>query len=122
MATDLSVPLEDRPGALAELGEATGKDGVNVGGITCAVEGGRAVAHVLVEDAGTARRAIEGAGLSISGEREVLVVDVDDRPGSLGEVARKMADAGVNVELVYLATGTRIVLGVDDLDRARSAL
>lgn len=122
MATDLSVPLEDRPGALAELGEATGKAGVNVGGITCAVEGGRAVAHVLVEDAGAGRRAVEGAGLSISGEREVLVVDVDDRPGSLGEVARKVADAGVNVELVYLATGTRIVLGVDDLDRARSAL
>lgn len=122
MATDLSVPLEDRPGALAELGEATGKAGVNVGGISCVVERGRPIAHVLVDDAGAARGAIESAGLSVSGEREVLVVDVEDRPGSLGEVARKVADAGANVELVYLATGTRVVLGADDLDKARSAL
>lgn len=122
MATDLSVLLEDRPGALAELGEATGQAGVNVEGIACAVEGGRAVAHVLVEDADAAKGAISSAGLSVSGEQEVLVVDVQDRPGSLGEVARKMAEAGVNIELVYLATGTRLVLGADDLDKARSAL
>lgn len=122
MATDLSVLLEDRPGALAELGEATGQAGVNVEGIACAVEGGRAVAHVLVEDADAAKGAISSAGLSVSGEQEVLVVDVQDRPGSLGEVARKVAEAGVNIELVYLATGTRLVLGADDLDKARSAL
>lgn len=122
MATDLSVPLEDRPGALAQLGEATGQAGVNVGGIACAVEGGRAVAHVLVEEPGGARQAIESAGLSVSGEREVIVVDVEDRPGVLGEVARKAADAGANIEVVYLATGTRLVLGADDLDKVRAAL
>ena len=55
-------------------------------------------------------------------EREVLVVDVDDRAGALGEIARKLSDAGVNIELFYLATTTRLVIGVDDLKKARSVI
>jgi hypothetical protein len=53
----------------------------------------------------------------------VLVVDVEDRPGTTGEVARKIADAGVNIDLVYTTFGgVRLVLGVDDLERARAAI
>jgi hypothetical protein len=76
----------------------------------------------LVEDAGAARQALEGAGIRVTGEREVVVLDVVDQPGTLGSVARKLADAGVNIDWAYLATRTRLVLAVSDLDRARSAL
>ena len=56
------------------------------------------------------------------GAREVVVTDVEDRPGELGRLMRRVADAGVNVDLVYLATNTRLVVGAADLDAARSAL
>jgi hypothetical protein len=76
-----------------------------------------------VQDA-AATRAVPGeAGIEVGGERDVLVVDIEDRPGTMGEVARRIASAGVNIELVYTTFGAvRLVLGVDDLDKARAAL
>lgn len=120
---DLTVMLEDRPGELARLGEATGGAGINIEGMSATVGEGRGVIHLLVEDADATRSALQDAGIDVSGERDVLVVDVEDRPGTMGEVARKLADAGVNVELVYTTFGgVRLVLGVDDLEKARGAL
>ena len=123
MAWDIKVTLEDRPGTLAHLGEATGAAGINIDG-ACGFlceEGAKAVFHFLVEDPAAARQACEAAGGHV-GEREVLVVDVDDRPGELGRIARRITDAGVNIDLFYLAADTRFVIGVDDLDAARAAL
>jgi len=122
MTKDLTVKLEDRPGTLADMGEALGKAGINMDGM-CGVHCGDETAiHILVEDAGGARRALEASGIEVSDERDVLVVEVEDRPGALGDVARSIANAGVNIELVYLAANTRLVIGVDDLDTARAAV
>ena len=124
MATDLSVSLEDRPGTLAALGEALGNAGVNIEGI--AGLGGHAGGHVhlLVEAGGAARSAIEAAGFSVDASRDAVVVDVsaDDRPGRLGELARKAADAGVNLVACYAASRSRLVLVADDADALRGAL
>ena len=122
MATDLTIILEDRPGTLADLGETLGKAGINING-GCGVQiEGKGEVHVLVDDAAAAKQALEGAGITVADEREVLVVKVDDHPGELGEISRKIADAGVNTNLFYLTAGTQLVLGVDDLDKARAAL
>lgn len=123
MPTDLTVILPDKPGQLAVLGQATGSAGVNIEGM-CALTGeGRGYVHILVEDAPRARRALEEADLGVADEREVLVVDVNDRPGTLGELARSLAEAGVNIELAYTTFGgVRIVIATDDLDSARAAL
>jgi len=118
MPWDIAVELENRPGTLAELGEAAGKAGVNLDGVCGIPCEGVGVIHVLVEDPATARDALTQAGITIREEREVLVADVTDRPGELGELTRRLADAGVNVDLTYLATNTRLVLGVDDLEAA----
>jgi hypothetical protein len=120
---NLTITLEDRPGRLADLGEATGKAGVNIEGLSATTGGGSAEVHVLVDDAATAREALTSAGIDVEAESDVLVVDVEDRPGTMGEVARKIAEAGVNVGLAYSTFGgVKLVLGVDDLDKARSAL
>jgi hypothetical protein len=120
---DLTVSLENRPGTLADLGEATGRAGVNIEGVCGTTEGGQGVIHILVDDAAAARAALSEAGIEVSGERDVLVVDVEDRPGTMGEVARRIADAGANIELVYTTFGAvRLVLGVDDLSRASAAV
>ncbi len=122
MAKDLTAVLEDRPGTLAAACEALGKAGVNIDGLCGVPRGGKAEIHFLVQDAAAARRALESAGVRIVGERDGLVLDVPDRPGAVGEIARRIANAGVNVELVYAATKTRVVFGVNDLAKARAAV
>jgi hypothetical protein len=123
MATDLTIYLDDQPGELARLGEALGRARVNVEGF-CAVRvaGGQGEIHVLVEDAAAAFAALTKEGIEVASEQEVAVVAVDDRPGVLGEVGRRLGDAGVNINVAYLATSTRLVFGADDLARAKSAL
>ena len=123
MATDLMVMMEDRPGALAELGNALGGAGVNLSGACAVTSRGQGMIHLLVEDdPGAARAALEAAGIEVAEEREVLVIDVRDDPGTLGSYAERIAASGANIELMYVATGTRLVFGVDDVDAARSAL
>jgi hypothetical protein len=122
MPTDLTVILEDRPGTAADMGEALGKAGINIDGFCGFPCEGEGIAHILVEDAVAARKALEEFGLEVRGERQVLVLDVEDRPGVLGEIVRKFANAGVNIDLGYLATRTRLVFGVDDLEKAKAAL
>jgi hypothetical protein len=123
MATDLRIEADNRVGQLATLSEHLGRAGVNIEGFCATVADGRGVLHVLVEDASAARQALEGAGYSIAAEREALVLDdVEDRPGFLGDTARRLADGNVNLEVAYLATGTRLVLVADDVAAARQAL
>jgi hypothetical protein len=123
MATDLTVILEDRPGELAKLGEATGLAGVNIEGMAAFTGEGNCVIHLLVEDAAGARAALEGAGMGIADEREALIVDIKDQPGSLGELARRLGEANVNIELAYTTFGgVKLVIVTDDLDAARAVL
>ncbi len=122
MAKDLTVLLEDRPGTLADLGEALGAAGINIDGMCGFPCEGRGVIHILVEDASEARQALEDAGLNVETEREVLLFEAEDRPGTLGETARKLAEAGVNIELIYKSTQTKLVIGADDLEKARGVL
>jgi hypothetical protein len=123
---DLTVSLEDRPGTLADLGEALGKAGINIEGLCVISSEGRAIGHVLIEDAAAARAALEAAGIKVEGEAEPLIREAPpaavDRPGAMGESARAVANAGVNIQLLYLATGNRIVWLTSDNQRAAQAL
>lgn len=122
MATDLAISVEDQPGVLASMSEALGSAGVNIAGVWGAGTGSGSVVHLLVDDETGARQALEGAGFGSIEAREVVMVDIEDRPGALGEAARKIADAGVNIELVCLASDTRLMIGAADVDAVRAAL
>jgi hypothetical protein len=120
---DLTIALEDRPGRLADLGEATARAGVNIEGLCATTGGDGAEVHVLVDDAAAAREALAGAGIDVQRESDVLVIDIENRPGTMGEVARRVAEAGVNITLAYATfDGVRLVLGVHDIDGARAAV
>jgi len=125
MARDLTVVLQDRPGELARLGQATGQAGLNIQGM-CAITGeGKGVIHLLFDDndTTTARNALEEAGMGVADDREVLVIDVTDQPGTLGGMARALGEANVNIELAYTTFGgIKLVIATDDLDSARAAL
>jgi hypothetical protein len=127
MAKDLLVTLEDAPGEGARLGEALGNAGVNIEGLCAVVDEGRASVHVLVDDVAAARAALEGAGITVERETDVLVSpplpDPDvDTPGRFGEMTRALADAGINITLVYVASRNRVVLATSDNQRATQLL
>jgi hypothetical protein len=78
--------------------------------------------HILVPHAEAARHALALSQLGVSREREVVVVEVDDRPGVLADLTRKVANAGVDLDLVYVATRNRLVFGAADLGGLKAAL
>jgi len=96
--------------------------GVNIAAATCVGPGERAELHILVPHAEAAKHALAISHVAVSREREVVVVDVEDRPGVLADLARKIARAGVNLDLVYVATQNRVVFGAADLPALRAAL
>src|SRR5262245_47535637 len=117
---DLSILLPDRPGALADMGEALGRAGVSLEGGGAWVVDGRGHAHFLVEDGALARTALEAAGLEVLAVREVVALRLRQAvPGQLGQVTRRMAEAGVNIEVLYSDHDGRLILVVDDLARGR---
>jgi hypothetical protein len=118
---DLAIALDNRPGALAEMGEALGRAGVSVEGGGAWVVDGVGVAHFLFEDGTAARRALEAAGIKVLAVREVLVQRLkQDVPGQLGKLTRHMAEAGVNIEVLYSDHDHQMILVVDDLERGRA--
>jgi hypothetical protein len=117
---DLAIELENRPGALAEMGEALARAGVSVEGGGAWVVGGKGAAHFLVADGDAARKALEFVGIRVIAQREVLVQKLkQDVPGQLGKLTRRMADAGVNIEVLYSDHDHQMILVVDDYERGK---
>jgi hypothetical protein len=122
MAVDLVIDIENTPGALAQAAAAISDAGVNISAATCVGPGERAELHILVPHAEAAKHALAISHVAVTREREVVVVDVEDRPGVLADLTRRIAKAGVNLDLVYVATRNRVVFGSDDLPGLRAAL
>jgi hypothetical protein len=117
---DLSIALDHRPAALAEMGECLGRSGVSIEGGGAWVVDGRGIAHFLFEDGGAARRALEAAGIRVVAEHDVLALRLkQDMAGQLGLLTRRMAEAGVNIEVLYSDHNHRLILVVDDMARAQ---
>lgn len=118
---DLTIALENRPGALAEMGEALGRAGVSIEGGGAWIVDGRGVAHFLFADGAAARKALEAAGIRVLQERDVIVLRLkQDESGQLGKLTRRMAEAGVNIEVLYSDHDHQLVLVVDNVTTARA--
>ena len=122
MAVDLVIDIDNKPGALAEVAAAISDAGVNIAAATCIGLGEKAELHILVPHGGAVRHLLAISHLAVSREREVVVIDVEDRPGVLADLTRKISRAGVDLDLVYVATRNRVVFGAADLDGLRAAL
>jgi hypothetical protein len=122
MAVDLVIEIENTPGALAQVAAAISDAGVNIAAATCVGAAARAEVHILVPHAEPVRHALGISHVAVTREREVVVVDVEDRPGVLADLTRRIARAGVDLDLVYVATRNRVVFGAPDLAALRAAL
>ena len=122
MAIDMVIEVDNEPGALARVAAAVSDAGGNLAAATSMGSNQRAELHILVPHAEAVRHSLAITNLAVTREREVVVVEVEDRPGVLADLARKVAEAGVNLDLVYVATHNRVVFGSPDIDKLRAVL
>ncbi len=117
MPIEFQVSLEDKPGSLAWLGSVLGEADVNFEAIEGRSGRGITVVHFVASDTEAAAAALEESGIPYS-KREVVVVNILDQPGTLGDVALVMSEAGINIDCVYVTVRGEVVLGVDDVEGA----
>lgn len=122
MAKDLTISLVDKPGSLAHMAETLGNAGINIMGGCGLTAAGKGEVHIAVEDAAKARAALAAKDIQVDQERDVLLVYMRAIPGELNRQASILAEAGVNIELFYWTEDGRLVIGADDLAKARAAL
>jgi hypothetical protein len=118
---DLTIALENRPGALAEMGEVLGRAGVSIeGGGSWVANNGAVAAHFLFVDGEAARNALEAAGIRVLAVRDVVVQRLrQDEPGQLGNISRRMAEAGINIEVMYSDHDHQLILVVDNYEKGK---
>ena len=110
--------------SLAEIWETLGAVGIAMEA-ACAFPRleGRTVHLVLNDDdADRGEAALRNAGFPPLDRREVLIHEIEVIPGELGRLARRIAEAGAKIYIMYMATGNRVVIGADDLEKAATAL
>lgn len=122
MPRDLTLALPNRPGTGAELTEAIARAGINLDGACAVGTGSESIVHLLAGDTEAIRQAIEGTGFEVRDERDVVIAEIENRPGAFAEILRRLADAQVNVEFAYAAADGHLVIGADDVERARQAV
>jgi hypothetical protein len=120
-AYDFTVVAPNSRGSLANLAEELGRQKINIEGLCAVEQNGSAVFHLLTTDRAVTTSAINMVGYNVSHGTEVIVEHVENRPGTLGNVTRRLADAGINLTTVYLATDTRLVLGSENISALETA-
>jgi len=117
---DIAIHLQDRPGALAEMGETLGAAGVSLEGGAVFVHHGQGIAHFLVHDAEKAKSALEAKGIAVTGIHDVLIQKLkQDMPGQLGKICRLMSKNNINIIIQYSDHYNQLILVVDDYEKGK---
>jgi len=121
---EFALTLDDRPGTLAKATDAIAKAGVNIEGY-CAVpsgKDGKGTFRVVTSDPATTRKALETAGFKVQEERDVAIIEGEDRPGFLAQTLRRLAENELNVGPTYSLTQNRIAITADNFAKLRESL
>ena len=118
---DIEIVLENKPGSLALLGETLGKNKISLEGGGVFQNGNISIAHFLVEDAERARKLLAVEGIEVISINEVLIQKLkQDVPGQLGMFCRRLANAGINILVLYSDHSNQLIVVVDDIEKGRA--
>ncbi|MCD9189468.1 MAG: hypothetical protein LUM44_23865 [Pyrinomonadaceae bacterium] len=116
---DLEIILENKPGALALLGETLGKNKISLEGGGVFENGAHSIAHFLVEEAERAKEVLAQADIKSVKINDVIIQKLrQDIPGQLGMFCRRLADASVNIRTQYSDHSNQLIVVVDDYETA----
>ena len=122
---EFSVTLANKPGQLATLAGRLADAGVHIESLAAIGSDGESLVRFMPDDADAARRVLTGAGVHFE-ERPILDTFLPDEPGALASVTQRLADAGVNIDSIYLlhssAEGLHFAVTVDDPELGRAQL
>ena len=125
MTLEFEVYVQNKPGEVARVAEALGRNSVNIKGISTDLGSSKPMIRLVTDDESSARNALKGANLDFS-EREVIIVGLPDRPGELAKVTKVLAKSGMNIESLYIlgarSSVEQIALVVDHMERAKEVL
>lgn len=120
--TQIAVTLQNKPGTLAQLCSTLRDVGVNISGVVASEIRGRGKVRLLVDSPDKAKDALKAAKIRFS-EEEAIAIELDNRPGTLGEVAEKLAQAKINIKYAYATTSegsanATVILAVPNVAKA----
>ncbi len=123
MPTDLRIVLPDRPGTGTGVCAALADAGINLDGICGDLRPGEGwgYLHVVIDDDALDRavRAVESTGCQVVDVHAVDLVQAENRPGELVNILGEYRDRGENIEVLYIASGDRIVIGTETMRKPR---
>jgi hypothetical protein len=120
-AYDFTIVIPHSKGSLATLAEELGRERINIEGLCAVEQNGNVIFHLLTTDKDATMRVINKVGYKVTRETEVIMERIENQPGALGKVTRRLADAGINLTTVYVATDTRLVLGSENISALETA-
>ncbi len=122
---EFSVTLANKPGQLATLAGHLADAGIHIESLAAIGSNGESLVRFMPDDADATRHVLNEAGVHFE-ERPILDTFLRDEPGALAEVTQKLADAGVNIDSIYLlhsnAEGLHFAVTVDDPELAKANL
>jgi len=117
---DIEILLENKPGALALMGETLGKHKIGLEGGGVFQNGDFSIAHFLVEEAERAKEELSKVQIKVVAINDVIIQKLrQDVPGQLGMFCRKMADANVNILVQYSDHSNQLIVVVDDHEKGK---
>jgi hypothetical protein len=117
---DIEILLENKPGALALMGETLGKNKISLEGGGVFQHGEISIAHFLVEEAERAKEELARVQIKAVKINEVIIQKLrQDVAGQLGMFCRQMADANVNILVQYSDHSNQLIIVVDNYEKAK---
>ncbi|MCL4237134.1 MAG: ACT domain-containing protein [Anaerolineae bacterium] len=118
MATEFTIVIQDRPGALADLTEVLAQNAVNILAIHASPCTGQGVVQFVADNPDATIEALKDGGFDYT-THNVLFVGLVHQPGALARLARALANAAININAVYITMTGQLVLDVSDLSKAQ---
>lgn len=117
---DIEILLQNKPGALALVGETLGKNKISLEGGGVFQNGQNSIAHFLVEEAERAKEELAKIQIEVVKISDVIIQKLrQDVAGQLGMFCRKMAEANVNILVQYSDHANQLIVVVDDYEKGK---
>ena len=98
---EFDVFVENKPGELARVTDTLARSAINIRGLATEKHGGRPMVKIITDDELSTRKSLQRIGLEFQ-EFDVVMLDLEDRPGEIDKIAKRAAKAGLNIESMFL--------------------